>query len=132
MAVYLEFLNLVIPKSVIDEKYPGGWEQCLADGRGTWNDEYLLREGAMSPMDIEILLDSWKRKGLQPTKRSRGEIAWRDLCIIQTPSQSPTLPCDWIEIAEDGRHAWLKGRTPGAIVGPVYDDPDESDVLKDD
>ena len=31
MAIALEFIDLIIPISVIEEKYPGGWNQCLLD-----------------------------------------------------------------------------------------------------
>ena len=29
----------------------------------------------------------------------------------------PTLPCDWIEMTEDGRAAYFRGTEPGKVVG---------------
>lgn len=132
MAVSLEFNNVIIPRTVIEKNYPGGWTQCLADECGMWHDEHLLRDGAMSPMDIERLIHFWESKGLRPTRRSNGRLVWNDLCVVEAMSQQPTLPCDWIEVSEDGSHAWLKGVIPGAIVGPVYDISDEDIILEDD
>lgn len=31
MTIALEFIDLIIPIHVIEQKYPGGWAQCLAD-----------------------------------------------------------------------------------------------------
>ena len=118
MAVMLEFLNLIIPRFVIDKKYPGGWTQCLKDECGMWHDDHLLRDGVMSALDMEISVQFWESKGLQPFSDVGGGKVWNDLCVIEALSHAPTLPCDWIEVSEDGRHAWLKGSAAGAIIGP--------------
>ena len=57
MAIALEFIDFIVPIATIGEKYPGGWAQCLRDhnhlnGKRVWFDEHLLRNGAMSPIDI--------------------------------------------------------------------------------
>ena len=70
MAIALEFLDFVVPLERIRQKYPGGWDQCLKDherliGGRVWFDEYLLRDGAMNPADIESLVDLWGRAGQQ-------------------------------------------------------------------
>ena len=31
MAISLEFIDFIVPISIIHEKYPGGWKQCLID-----------------------------------------------------------------------------------------------------
>ena len=132
MAVFLEFINLIIPRSVIEQKYPGGWAQCLADDCGMWHDEHILRDGAMNPMDIETAVHSWESKGFRPIRSSHGKLVWNDLCVIEAMCRQPTLPCDWIVVAEDGSHAWLKSAAPGAIVGPAYDSLDGSFLLEED
>jgi len=62
MTIQLEFINFIVPISEIEEKYPGGWVQCLMDhenffGGRVWYDEYLFRDGAMNPMNIEGLIN---------------------------------------------------------------------------
>lgn len=47
MAIQLEFIDFIVPRSVIEEKYPGGWVQCLKDhknliGGRVWYDEHLF------------------------------------------------------------------------------------------
>lgn len=132
MAVMLEFLNLIIPRSVIENKYRGGWLQCLEDECGMWHDDHLLRDGAMSAVDIEKLVQFWEAKGLRPMKTVNGGKVWNDLCVIEALSVVPTLPCDWIEVSEDGTHAWLKGFPAGTIVGPNYNDLCGNYTLGDD
>lgn len=117
MAIALECINFIVPISVIREKYPGGWRQCLRDHEGmiggrVWHDEHLFRDGAMSPMDMMLILDRWKRLGIQATEELDGELVWRDCCIVPSMLGEPTLPCDWIEIIQHGRFAQLKGTGP--------------------
>ena len=57
MAIVLEFIDFVVRRATIEEKYPGGWEGCLDDHRNlvagrVWFDDHLFRVGAMSPMGI--------------------------------------------------------------------------------
>ncbi|MFC6637382.1 hypothetical protein GV827_21275 [Sulfitobacter sp. JBTF-M27] len=85
-----------------------------------WFDDHLLRGGAMRPFDIEDLVSFWTSKGLKPMKSGKGKKFWNELCVVEAMSNVPTLPCDWIEVSEDGTHAWLKGSPPGAIVVPNY------------
>lgn len=69
MAIALEFIDFVVPISVIREKYPGGWEQCLKDhrqliGGRVWFDAHLFRDGAMNPLDIKVPLGRVDRLGV--------------------------------------------------------------------
>jgi hypothetical protein len=45
MAIVLEFIDFILPVALIARKYPGGWEQCLADHR-------ILIRGAYGSMRI--------------------------------------------------------------------------------
>ena len=122
MAIALEFIDLVVPIALIRQKYPGGWAQCLQDherliGGRVWFDEYLLRDGAMNPADIESLVEEWMSLGFQPTAEVDGQRIWQDCCVVESMLGGPTLPCDWLELSEDGRSAWLKGTQPGEIKG---------------
>jgi hypothetical protein len=120
MAIALEFIDFVVPIALIRQKYPGGWAQCLQDherliGGRVWFDEHLLRDGAMNPADIESLVDEWTSLGFQPATELDGQRIWQDCCVVESMLGGPTLPCDWLELSEDGRSAWLKGTQPGEI-----------------
>ena len=119
MAVYLEFINLIIPRDRIETVYEGGWDQFVSDNQSAiggriWFDDHLMRDGAMSPGDMGLLIDLWKDIGLNPIDEKDGQKFWEDCCVVDTMFGA-TLPCDWIEFTEDGRSAFLKGTEPGEL-----------------
>jgi hypothetical protein len=124
LAVFCEFLNFIVPIDIIREKYDGGWDQCIKDhqpliGGRVWFDDHLFRDGAMSPPDMQDRLNYWEQQGLEPFRILNGDKAWKDCCIVEAPlGAGPTLPCDWIELSEDGTAATLKGSGPGEVAGP--------------
>ena len=125
MAVFCEFLNFIVPIHIIRDKYDGGWDQCIKDhqpliGGRVWFDEHLFRDGAMSPPDMQELLNYWEHQALEPFGTLNGEKIWKDCCIVEGAplGGGPTLPCDWIELSEDGTAASLKGSEPGKLAGP--------------
>jgi hypothetical protein len=89
MAVNLEFLNLIIPISVIDSKYLGGWTEYL-DWLGDpsecacWHDNYLFRQGAMSSVDIASLMEWWQKKGLVAFEKRKKSNFGR-ICALSLP-----------------------------------------------
>ena len=110
MSIALEFIDFVVPIALIRQKYPGGWEQCLKDherliGARVWFDDHLLRDGAMNPRDIESLVEEWTDLGFEPTEMIDGQKFWKDCCVLQGMLGGSTLPCDWLEVADDGRSA---------------------------
>ena len=121
MAIALEFIDFIVPRKVIEAKYPGGWKRCLADhanllqGR-VWYDEHLFRDGAMSPQGIEALVSYWREHGLEPFAELDGRMVWQDCCVVEGMLGGTTLPCDWIEISDDRRSAFLKGTEPGEVI----------------
>jgi hypothetical protein len=47
MAISLEFIDFVVPISVIRARYPRGWERCFRDheslvGGRVWFDQYFV------------------------------------------------------------------------------------------
>jgi len=123
MAVALEFIDFIVPIAVIEAKYPGGWEQCLRDhaallGGRVWHDEHLFRDGAMGPAGIEALVRKWEALGFEPSANREGRRVWQDCCVIESMFGGPTLPCSWIDLAEGGRAAFLRGTSPGETAGP--------------
>lgn len=126
MSISLEFIDFVVPIALIKAKYPGGWERFLIDydyaiGKRVWFDEYLFRDGAMSPNDIELLVQEWTELGFEPYAQRDGEYYWKDCCVVESMFGGPTLPCDWIEISN--HTAYLKGTEPGKVIGRVSNEP---------
>ncbi|MBA6413672.1 hypothetical protein H2508_11185 [Parahaliea sp. F7430] len=120
MAIQLEVINFIVPRDVIEKKYPGGWKRCLSDHRGQigsriWYDDHLFRTGAMNSMDIEMILEEWEHKGFNTHEVKSGEpVRWLDICIVQEMFGGPTLPCDWIEV--EGSVAFHKSYPRGEVV----------------
>lgn len=132
MAVRLEFIDFLVPIATIRVKYPGGWEQCLADHDGlvggrVWYDEYLFRDGAMNPLDIRYLVDRWRALGLTPMMARDGTQCWKDVCVVESLFGGATLPCDWIEVDCEQRIAYLQGTDAGPIVGRNSFAPDKNE-----
>jgi len=63
MAIKLEFINLIIPiMHIMRCTSIGGFKGYLKTeshniGHIIWYDDYLVREGAMNPMDIGDMID---------------------------------------------------------------------------
>ena len=122
MAIALEFIDFVVPISVIRAKYPGGWEQCVSDheslvGGRVWFDRYLFRDGAMNPSDIGHLVEPWAALGFEPTATRDGHQVWNDVCVVEAMFGGTTLPCDWLVVDTGQRVAYLKGTEAGPIAG---------------
>lgn len=66
MAVPIEFFSVVVPKSIIKEKYKGGLEQYKADcpNQSFLEDEYLTRVGFMSPHPLDKFCENLINNGL--------------------------------------------------------------------
>lgn len=123
MAIATEFIDLIIPIQTIRDKYPGGWEQCLKDhehliNRRVWYDEYLFRDGAMNPMDIESLIEHWESMGFEGIVEKDGKKYWKDMCVFEGAFGGATLGCDWLAIDRKTRSAYLKGTDIGEVVFP--------------
>ncbi|MBL8421311.1 MAG: hypothetical protein JNK92_11825 [Dechloromonas sp.] len=69
----------------------------------------------MNPTDIGSLVEKWSALGFEPTENRDGNPVWKDFCVIESLFGGPTLPCDWIEISNDGSSAHMKGSEPGEI-----------------
>jgi len=67
MSIELEFINLVIRKSTLEEKYQGGLAQFKLDlpNRSLREDEQLVRFGCMNWRDLEHFTDIIISKGLE-------------------------------------------------------------------
>lgn len=119
MSINSEFINFIVPIETIKAKYPGGWEQCLLDhsfllnGR-CWHDDYLFRDGAMSPMDMKCLAERWQEMGFVMTKEVNGETQWADFCVCEQIFGS-AYECDWLVDVPEGAIAHINDPHPEII-----------------
>ena len=105
MAVGLEFVSLVLKRSAIDLKYPGGSDAYLKEcgdcvGISVSYDEFLIRQSAMSSRDLEQLIQSWQSYGLIVRKRVKSKMSWIDMCVVHAFC-GPSKPCDWLAFDQD-------------------------------
>ena len=124
MAIELEFINIIIPISNIEKcSSIGGFKGFLELedhnlGKTVWYDNYLFREGAMNPFDVEEMIETWTKRGLL-TMEGIGEARrFVDICVIDSMN-GLTLPCGWIEHDLNIGVAWHGDDPGGSIVGPV-------------
>ena len=101
MAIQTEFIDFIVSVAAIRAKYPGGWEACLKDhapliGGRVWYDDYLFRDGAMSPQGIEALVEEWTALGLVGRAQVDGQDCWTDFCVHESMFGGATLPCAWL------------------------------------
>lgn len=106
MAVFILYYSIIIPfqnlKRVLTEdelskilRLPNKYYDKICF------DDYLYKEGSMSPLDNELIIKKWEEKGLLPTEQRNGQTYWKDLCLLEMMNDQPvTYPCDWIEIIE--------------------------------
>jgi hypothetical protein len=124
MAIQLEFIDFIVPIKTIKEKYPGGWERCLKDhahliGGRVWYDNHLFHDGAMNPTDISHLVYQWEGRGFTifGFDDNRKENRWVDVCVYERMFGGATLECDWIEYDAELDGVFLKGTSPGKLIG---------------
>jgi hypothetical protein len=122
MAVRLEFIDVLVPVHVIEERYPGGLSQCVADlrpliGRRIWHDGRLLRDGALTAADARLRVEGWQALGVEPLQWVGRRLHWKEVCVLDLAAGGPTAECEWIEWDARERIAWLRGAPPGVTVG---------------
>ena len=122
MAVQLEFINLIMPISVLEEKYGEGLQGYLKEhsrsiGKVLWHDDAVVRvTGAMDPEMIDIWIEEWSKLGFQPTELIEGKTVWKDLCIVDSNGFSEH-DSRWIVVDGAERIAWFRGTEPGETIG---------------
>jgi hypothetical protein len=121
MAIATEFINFIVPIKIIEEKYPGGWAQCLKDhsnliGGRVWFDDYLFRDGAMNPMSMRMLVEEWSSLGFDCIGEKNGKKYWKDVCVYEGMFGKTTLACEWLEVDLKTGNVALKD-APSCYVG---------------
>ncbi len=122
MAIQMEFIDVVVPISVIEQKYVGGLKKCLEDhkaliGERVWYDQHLFRDGAMNAEDAESIVRQWKKIGFDVCEEQDGKPSkWKDVCVHEM-IWGTTLECDWLARDLKTRSLYLKGTEKCEVVG---------------
>lgn len=142
MPMHPKFINFFMPISVIKEKYPGGFDKFLEEhekdfGAQPHYDEHLFMAGAMSPSDIEYIVNYWTDKGFECLAEKDGESYWKDGCVFEELYGGATLPCEWLLYNEKEHYVYLRGTEPEpepsqqALGGKsIADELDEDDEIQ--
>ena len=131
MVIHTEYLNFVVPISLIKLKYPGGWKACLKEHRGeigksVWYDNHLFRYGSLDYIDIAEKMKKWELLGFNVVESRGGKKYWADLCIYKDSfacQKEDNIKCDWLVPYKDSFSSvvlgvYLKGQEPGEVIGP--------------
>jgi len=129
MGVLVEALSVLVPVSLLEEKYPGGVEGYrLHAPNGTFcTDGHLTRIGFMAPPDVKDFIGSLEALGLVFHDGKQ----FVDVAIVDQ-NQGPTSPCSWLQAARNPRGfgvAWLKGTSPSPMAAPPGWTIDQSSQL---
>ena len=119
MGVLAEALSVVIPVTVLDDKYPGGVDGYRSNSPNATfcTDGHLTRIGFMTPPDVKAFVDELKAVGLS----FHNGTEFTDIAIVDQ-NIGPTSACRWLKA---GRHplgfavAWLDGTSPSPMAAPT-------------
>jgi hypothetical protein len=129
VSVLAEALSVIVRRSTLETKYPGGVEGYRRDcPNATFcADKHLTRIAFMVPPDVQRWIDHLTRAGLIFVVNKQAV----DFVVVDQ-RQGPTVPCSWIE---GGRHpdgysaVWLAGTIPGELEHPPRWTPAQSKSL---
>jgi len=95
MSLLIEGISVVIRRTAIEEKYPGGFDGFKASvpNKTFCADDDLARVGFMAPVDVKSFCESLEGHGL--TYLIDG-IA-HDIVVIDQ-QRGPLVPCEWVEV----------------------------------
>lgn len=107
--VELSLLNLIIKKSVINEKCPSieDIDGYLFDESRelflnySYSDDYLYCINFTSYELAEEKLKILVHIGFEPITIKNGKLSWKDFCVIDLKNNNINLPCDWLNIFDN-------------------------------
>src|SRR5262249_39610412 len=124
MAVLIEGFSVVVRKSTLAAKYPGGVEGYRRDcPNGSFcADECLSRVGFMVRSDADVFVAQLAGEGLMPFRKDAAE----DVALV-SPVDGPLRPCAWLELGRWGQAviAWLAGTNRGDLHAPAGWNPEQ-------
>jgi len=94
VAVLLEAISVVVRRSVIDERFPGGWNEFVlfVPNATLCADDYLARVGFMQPSEVEDFVVALETHNIVFVSDG----AARDMVVIDQ-QHGPLVKCDWLE-----------------------------------
>jgi hypothetical protein len=97
MAVLVEGISVIIKRSVIEEKFPGGWEAFVEDvpNRTLCADDELARVGFMAPLDAEEYVQHLINNGFEYLSEGMAV----DL-VVADQLRGLATECDWCEFGQ--------------------------------
>ena len=100
MPIYLQFFNLVIKKSALEEHQINIWDHIHRNPIIEWEDEYLLNAtGSMGEYEFEEWIEKLTKAGLKGPNLNDGPRGkWQDFCIIGTGMGLQLHDCDWLDM----------------------------------
>lgn len=122
MAVLVEAISVIVRRSAIDEKFPGGWTAFVetAPNSTLCADSRVARVGFMHPSDVQAYVGELERAGL--VYLSGGQAL--DIAVVDQ-QRGPAAPCEWlqfghIQLSRDQRVAVCRavGDTENVMASP--------------
>ena len=100
MAVLIEFFSVVVPKTVLLSKYPGGIEQYKEDSpyNSYLEDEHLTRVGFMADYELAEYCEGLITKGFHFDEANNSST---EFVVIQNMF-GLRWNVSWVELREDG------------------------------
>jgi hypothetical protein len=120
MSVWLHFINVVVPISIIEDKLKVDFDEFYENySEGIkFHDKYLFATGAMGSEHIEQIVKYFESKGLITIELIDSKEHFKDLCVVEVLFGGPTRPCNWLEFNSRESSAWLKGTEKGELIIP--------------
>lgn len=106
--VELDWLNIIIQKKVINEKFPliedvNGY-LCDKSSKLILDyfdfDDYIYCINFSSYQAAEDKLKILQNNGFEPITLKKGILEWNDLCVIDLKNDNINLPCEWLFISD--------------------------------
>ena len=93
MPVMLEYISVIIPREVLEEKYPPGFRSFRSSigGRVFCCDRYITRVSFMGPQGVDWFIEEMARWGLVYIEDGKCV----DMAVVDWFSGA-CVPCDWL------------------------------------
>jgi len=121
MAIYCEYINLIIPITKIDSFYLGGFSKFKEDNAigfaigVLWHDDFLFRDGSMNLSSLEFRIKKLESLGLIGLSQIEGKQEWIDFCVFEGMFDGANLNCDWLSYDSKKRCVFMKDKPFGEI-----------------
>ncbi len=119
MSVLLEAISVIVLKSTLEEKYPGGLLRYIDEipNETFCMDEHLTRVGFMRPDDIKNFVDGLRQVGLE----FHDGFQAIDIAVVDQ-FRGSTMSCNWLSTQledEPPSYCWLADEPQGELVVPL-------------